>query len=241
MFNSKLKTVQPSELTKEVKRRIISGKRFNKIFCIGYNKTGTTSMKAILKQYGFELPNQQDQEARLVEQTFATDYTEFNRFISQYDAFQDLPFSQGLSFVAADVLFPDSKFVLTTRDTDEWFRSLATFHEKKFGIDTSNFSEKQAREKFDYLFPGYMYSRAKNMISSESVSKKSISWEKLYDKNFRTEIYERRNEQIQKYFFERPDKLLVIDVTKEKTTEKICRFLNIPLEYVTPMPHENKT
>jgi len=38
-----------------------------------------------------------------------------------------------------------------------------------------------------------------------------------------------------------PEKLLVVDITQEKTTKKICEFLNIPNEFVIEMPHSNKT
>ena len=38
-----------------------------------------------------------------------------------------------------------------------------------------------------------------------------------------------------------PEKLLVIDVTQERTTEKICKFLGIPERLIVDMPVENKT
>ena len=66
-------------------------------------------------------------------------------------------------------------------------------------------------------------------------------WSKLYDKECYINIYELRNNRIKWYFAASPHKLLVIDVTKESTTRKICDFLNIPQEFVLDMPHENKT
>jgi hypothetical protein len=79
--------------------RVISNKNFNKIFCIGYNKTGTTTLETVLRYYGFKLPNQQEQEVRLTKNVFSTEYEELKEFVQMYDAFQDLPFSQDVGFV----------------------------------------------------------------------------------------------------------------------------------------------
>ena len=42
-------------------------------------------------------------------------------------------------------------------------------------------------------------------------------------------------------FSKTKNKLLIIDITKEKDTRKICSFLNIPAELAVEMPHENKS
>ena len=54
-------------------------------------------------------------------------------------------------------------------------------------------------------------------------------------------MFENRNREIKRYFSYARGKLLVIDITKEKDTTKICTFLNIPQDLITDMPHENKT
>lgn len=41
-----------------------SGKKYDKIFCIGANKTGTTSLGHTLKQLGFNLGNQRHAESK---------------------------------------------------------------------------------------------------------------------------------------------------------------------------------
>jgi hypothetical protein len=51
------------EFKRRVAPRVIASKRFNKLFCIGYNKTGTTTLEAVLRAYGYQMPNQQKQEA----------------------------------------------------------------------------------------------------------------------------------------------------------------------------------
>lgn len=232
----------PKEFTHAVRPKVFAGKNFNKIFCIGANKTGTTTLETVLKLYGYSLPSQAEQEIRISQSAFSTDYTDFSNFVRQYDAFQDLPFSQGLIYVAADALFPNSKFILSERDSESWFNSAKLFFEKEYKIDDlSNITESDIFEKFDYLYRGYAYAYKSRMLTSFKNSKKEIRWDKLFDKDYYIFLYEERNQQIKKYFSDTVDKLLVLDVTKEADTEKLCNFLNIPKNFSFKMPHVNKT
>ncbi len=230
------------DFRQSVRPIVLSRKNFNKIFGIGYNKTGTNSLSYILQRYGYDMPNQREQEARLTQRCFATDYTEFQRFVDRYDAFQDLPFSQEDLYVAADALFPNSKFILTVRDPEEWFESLCRFQKKINGLDDlSTVTEDDVKEKFGYLFKGYGHANKQRQLTDFVDGKKVVDWSKLYDKDTNIAAYVQRNIRIQRYFDAAPEKLLVIDLTKETTTERISTFLNIHEEYVFDMPHANKT
>jgi len=232
----------PKEFTHAARPQVFAGKNFNKIFCIGANKTGTTTLEAVLKLYGYNLPSQTEQEIRISQSAFSTDYTDFSNFVRQYDAFQDLPFSQGLIYVAADALFPNSKFILSERTPESWFNSVKTFFEKEYQIDDlSKITKSDFVEKFDYLHRGYAYAYKSKMLTTFRNSQKEIKWDKLFDKDYYISLYEERNDQIKQYFSNVPEKLLIIDVTKEIDTEKICDFLNIPKIFVFKMPHLNKT
>ena len=111
--------MKSEEFTRNIRPAVLSNKNFNKIFVVGYNKTGTTTMEQVLRLYGYSMPHQQEQEARLTKQVSCTNYDEFRSFVSKFDAFQDLPFSQDQTYVVADVLFPDSRFILTERDSEQ--------------------------------------------------------------------------------------------------------------------------
>ncbi|WP_156907154.1 sulfotransferase [Thalassobaculum salexigens] len=232
----------PEEFTKIVSPTVISNKSFNKVFCIGYNKTGTTTLEQVLRLYGYKLPDQQDQEVRLTRQVFSTDYTEFKEYCRNFDAFQDMPFSQGLTYVAADALFPNSKFILSERDPDAWFASMSNFHKKLFDMgEMSKVTEEDILHKFTYLYPGYNHANKKMLLSVFNGENREVLWEKLYDKDYYVNMYQSRNAEIKRYFSETEGKLLIIDVTKEQDTGKICDFLNIPPHMKVPMPHSNKT
>jgi hypothetical protein len=234
--------MNPAEFTKLCRPTVLSRKTYNRIFCIGYNKTGTTTLEKVLKLYGFTLPNQQEQELRLLGASFHCNYAEFQNFVAQYDAFQDYPFSHVETYVAADALFPDSRFILSERNADDWFRSLASFHKKIYNLsDTRNLTEADVFEKFNYLYKGYGHEKKRYLLTSYSDAGATVSWDRLYDRDYYIKEYEDRNNRIKKYFMNRPEKLLVLDITKEETTAKICDFLNIPEQFAITMPHANKT
>ncbi len=89
-----------------------------KVFCIGFHKTGTTSLKAALEQLGYRVtgPNgQYDPE-------IARNVLEMaNELVPQFDAFQDNPWP--VIYKEMDAAYPGSKFILLLRDTDAWIAS----------------------------------------------------------------------------------------------------------------------
>ena len=99
-----------------------------KIFGIGLNKTGTTTLGIILKDlgkkhcsYSFDILN----ECRKGK------FKRFFETISRNDSFEDWPWP--LYFRLIDIYFPNSKFILTTRiSADVWLESL-----KKHSLKTS--------------------------------------------------------------------------------------------------------
>ncbi len=233
--------IQQSEFTKLVKDTVRSRRQYNKIFCIGFNKTGTTSLETVLQVYGFKLPNQHTQEVALSRACFKTDYLALSEFVVNYDAFQDLPFSEGLTFVACDSLFPNSKFILTEREPEDWWQSFSEFHKKLYKKnDLSQLTERDIA-KAHYLWPGYVHAFTTRLLTTFVNGEKKVAWDLLYDKNHYIDLYVKRNDVVKQYFSNSAEKLLVLDLTREKTTQGICEFLNIPVEMAIAMPHKNRT
>lgn len=234
--------MKPGDFTRKVRPVTIANKKYNKLFCVGYNKTGTSTIESALRLYGLSMPDQSEQEIRLTRQVYHRNYRPFIEFVNQYDAFQDLPFSQDETFVAADTLFPDSRFILTVREPAKWFDSLTRFHQKIFGVDNlQNISKQDFQTKFDRLYADYRLFNKARFLTHFDGSEPIERWDLLYQKDYYIEQYTLRNERIKKYFLNCPERLLVIDVTREEDTGKICDFLNIPRQYAIKMPHINKT
>ncbi len=102
-----------------------------KIFCIGYSKTGTTSLYAALKILGY----------RTLRIPFGWIYA--NKGPRQYlqalqrcnfDAFIDYPLWGKGVYQIIDNAFPDSKFILTVRDNESFAKSFVN-HFKGSGSD----------------------------------------------------------------------------------------------------------
>jgi hypothetical protein len=60
------------------------------------------------------------------------------------------------------------------------------------------------------------------------------------DKDHAIKVYRRHNEEVRKYFKDRPDDLLVVDFTKGDQWIPICNFLGKAIPD-RPFPHYNKT
>lgn len=103
-----------------------------KVFCIGFHKTGTTSMEKALKYLGYRVTGGnwvRDPHVQQVALAQALD------IVPQYDAFQDNPWP--MLYQEMDKTFPGSKFILTVRDPKLWVASMV----KNFGMDATPMRE----------------------------------------------------------------------------------------------------
>lgn len=90
----------------------------NKVFCIGWHKTGTTTIGEALLLLGYNVVG-----ARLdfADALLNKDIESVLKEAEKYEAFQDVPWA-GL-YRELDINFPDSKFILIERDPEKWLKS----------------------------------------------------------------------------------------------------------------------
>ena len=94
----------------------------SKVFCIGFQKTGTSSLRDALQQLGYRVRGVYGRDQSLAD--LRASYVEHGlRLASEYDAVEDMPWP--LLFRELDEAFPGSRFILTRRETDRWYRSIA--------------------------------------------------------------------------------------------------------------------
>ena len=106
--------------------------RKKKVFCIGFNKTGTTTLNNVLAGLGYKMGDQAKAEL-LMKEWSQRKFNNIIKFVKSADAFQDIPFSLPFSYIALDQAFPNSRFILTLRESEEdWYRSIVRFHSKKW-------------------------------------------------------------------------------------------------------------
>jgi len=97
-----------------------------KIFCIGFQKTGTKSMRQALEVLGYACCGP---KPNLLKQIKDKKWVKITREIEKYDAFEDNPWP--LIYKELDKKFPGSKFILTTRKPENWIKSTSDYFGKK--------------------------------------------------------------------------------------------------------------
>jgi hypothetical protein len=203
-----------------------------KIFVIGLNKTGTTTLKRTFEQLNFKVSNQQVGEAFTPEIVHG-DFTRLKKYCEISQVFQDVPFMLPNVYQWADRVFPGSKFVLSVRDNpNQWYESLVNFHTKLFSSDKSRPPDEKDLFNSDYLYKGYVLDNFKFFWNYPSVS--------LYDKEHYIKVYKDHIEHSSLYFKNRDKDFIIINVSYDKDLEKLKEFLNVKSK-LKKFPWENKT
>lgn len=205
-------------------------RRKQKVFCIGANKTGTTSMAAVFAALGMKVGKQSTAEL-FIHDWAKQDYRKIIRYCRWADAFQDLPFSYPGTYEVMDKAFPGSKFILTVRkNADEWYESLVRFHTRivrKGRIPTAD-----DLRQFKYRYPGFLWDVARWRYGVDEST--------LYDRDLYTRCYEEHNRKIREYFKDRPDDFLELNIADTDAMARLMNHLGYPYTGQT-MPHKNSS
>lgn len=192
-----------------------------KIFCIGQNKTGTTSFAQSLKDLGiYVAPTFRDHDPMLekvINDWSQGDYKRIKRFCRYAQGFQDYPFSLPNTYKALDSAFPGSKFVLTIRDSaEQWCDSYVRYYLNKYwGGNAEQIYEASTQ------FHPYSQSALHRMRLVYG------DWEDPFDRIKLIESYKFQNDSIKSYFQDRPEDLLVINVSNNEDYFKLCEFVGM--------------
>jgi len=185
----------------------------NKVFGIGLQRTGTTSLYVALHHLGVHIVHYPHDD-RTYEQLIHGDY-ELD-VVKQCDGACDL--SVAPFYVELDEAFPGSKFILTERDVNSWLRSvnyhwLGNHRDWRDGMET--------RSKFALFIT-------------------AVTFGTFYFQRERfAHIYEKHTKSVMEYFKDRPDDLLVMNICDGDGWEKLCGFLGKDIPDVE-FPHRNK-
>ena len=188
-----------------------------KIFCIGFHKTGTRSLtQALLKlgikathwPYKFLAQLAPDASKEEVLKVLAP-------VLEANQSFADVPYS-GL-YPELDRLFPGSKFILTKRSSENWWDSISRHWSLSEGTRTLTPYE---RIQYNHFPP-------------------AVSEATLADEALLTNKFEAHNRTVSAYFEQRPEDLLVIDWESEShpfSWERLCGFLKVDMPKDTSVP-----
>lgn len=200
--------------------------KFNKIFCIGLSRTGTTSLYEALNLLGiktvhfpvdlFLFPeniNQQLHFQASIKKNLLKDYyfkkvlkywyqKSLANTLDQYIGFADLPIP--LYYRELDQKFPDSKFIYTYRTEEAWLKSMEWMLTDGAVLWRHDDVERELNFK---AYQCITFDREKLLTS-----------------------YRAHHNQVIAYFKDRPDDLLVLKIEEGQLNFKlICGFLGLPI------------
>lgn len=160
------------------------------LFGIGLSKTGNHSLQQALRQLGLKCIKPHSVQELAVADGCAVDTIVSCRYQKLAEH------------------YPDALFILTTRNQQDWLRSM-----------------KQHLEK---------YPEAPNSDYAEA--RKKLGYPQQYDRAALLQVFKQHNEAVKQYFAG-TNRLLVLDVSKPNSMDKLSKFLGIPV----PFPHLNRT
>lgn len=218
--------IRENNLKKDYLRTLLRRKK--KVFVIGFNKTGTTTLHKAINELGYISGKQHLAELLLPEITKGNLDNLF-KYCKTAEAFQDIPFSLPEIYKELDKKFPNSKFILSIRDDEnQWFQSICKFHAKLYGKD-GRIPTKEDLENSNYVFKGYPLLFNNYVFGNH-----------FYEKNIYTKTYNKHINDVVDYFKNKSHQLLVINVSEESSYTDMCKFLNVtPLR--TTFEWKNKT
>ena len=172
----------------------------NKVFVIGFNKTGTTSLYKALEILGYNLcPEYKGYSEELFLDIKKGDFTKLDNLIKSYSAFQDRPWNHPGVYKYINENYKESKFILSVRDTESWYNSYQKWG-LKVGLRGKSYYKLVSNICYgtdDFL------SNKKNMINTVN------TW----------------TDEVKNYFSDNKN-LLIINLNTDNNWDKICNFLN---------------
>ncbi len=183
-----------------------------KVFCIGFNRTGSTSMGEVFKILGYNVKGEIKKQEEWMNERQIESIKKFILQVSEdYNAFFHEPWNQ--FYKDLDLKYPDSKFILTIRDEQSWLKSFYSYF-KNSGND--NWSP--------FLLGNYNLDDIKSVDNDEYFISK----------------FREHNQSVINYFKNQPERLLVLNVFKDNNKwDKICSFLECDIPNIS-FPHLNK-
>lgn len=181
----------------------------NKVFCIGFQKTGTSSLGTALSVLGYRVHSgfrfNQPGKVQIAPPVSLGKLADIALpIVPRFSAFQDNPWC--LLYRELDEAFPGSLFILTRRARQNWYLSLLRHFRE---TDSAMFEFIYGCETAACRPPEHYLAR-----------------------------YDAHNQAVLEYFKDRPEALLVFDLEKADS-DPLCTFLARRKPILRPYPHRN--
>jgi hypothetical protein len=189
---------------------IVLGSVPTRVFGIGMHKTGTTSLHSALRTLGIESAHWKNAHwARAIWQEMQEHGKSWT--VEHSYALSDLPMA--ILYEQLDRAYPGSKFILTTRNEGAWLKSV----ENHWSHKHNPFRSQWDHDPFSHCIH------------------KAIYGQRGFDAVVFLTRFRRHNREVKEYFKDRPDDLLVMDMSNGSGWSDLCSFLDKPVPEV-PYP-----
>ncbi|TVU91623.1 sulfotransferase [Vreelandella titanicae] len=192
----------------------------NKVFCISMQRTGTTSVGRFFSDAGLRWSGWADcRKNGWAESWYDGDYEKIfssNDFLVK-NAFEDSPWWAPGFYKILYHRFPDSKFILLTRDTNSWLNSMINHSNDNLIGEPERHCKIYRREKEFYEKNKFALLNKKSMCISEATEKYK-------------EAYENHNREAIDFFGKKsPSSLFVGKLEDPDKWQNLASFLNIKI------------
>lgn len=204
-------------------------KQYNeKIFCVGFSKTGTTSLETSLEKLGYNVCKghwNNNHTYYLMSLYINNDIDEILKMSRYWNAFADAPWGGTELYKTLIKEYPNSKFILSIRDENKWYKSF------------KNMIKSGAGRHNELIESYHIYGR----WGASYFFRKIFQMNKHgFNESKIKEIYNSHNKEVKSFFEDKKEQLLIINLEEGDNWQKICNFLNRPIPK-EPFPYENKT
>jgi hypothetical protein len=184
----------------------------SKVFGLGLSKTGTSSLAEALNALGIRTIHYPAGDS-----TFECLRNGRYRLpiLEEYQGAVDIPVAP--FYAQLDAEYPGSRFVLTVRDPESWLRSVELHWELMMD--------------WWHRYPDFQ--RFQEFISAR------VYGAVEFDRDRFLQAYETHRRDVERYFKDRPEDLLVLDICGGEGWEALCPFLGLEIPDL-PFPHANE-
>lgn len=210
----------------------------NKIFCISFQRTGTTSVGHFFKDFGYKVAGYDRKRSNdWSVKRFIGDYDGIFRAkeFKQHQVFEDNPWFLDDFYKILYHKFPTAKFVLFTRDADKWFDSMVSHSKGKTLGNTFRHSKTYKREEEYYnKYPNLDFNARMKDIDN------LLDLNETHRDHYKS-IYNLRNKEVIEYFNEfNPSALFIGQLEDSNKWKKLGDYfkINVPCDYDV---HVNKS
>jgi hypothetical protein len=198
---------------------------FNKIFNIGLPKTGTTSLNQALHDLGFNsIHNPKYFRQQAMEGRYHFDNDDWQALTNFGEHF----------YPQLDAAYPNSKFILTVRDENDWLASW----QRQVGSSTGD----ELPTRWIWTRPLRMWQRKLRRVleADTRITHMHARIDIFGTYRFHAErclyVYRLHRKNAEDYFKDRPQDFLIMDICGGDGWEKLCPFLEIEDLLQIPFP-----